>query len=151
MNQILTITLAVILLGSTVFAGDKPAHKTIAGPKGGRFIEVEGGHAEFYVQPDRKVSVTFYDKDLKAQSPAEQVIMLTAQAPTRSTKLEFEKSADAFLSKGPLPDGAGYMLVLQIKAKADAKPQNLRIKLDLANCGGCKRVEYGCICGGHNH
>jgi len=30
---------------------------------------------------------------------------------------------------------------------ADAKPQNLRFKLDMHTCGECKRAEYACVCG----
>lgn len=127
------------------------AHKIIPGPKGGKIIEVENGHAEFLVLPDRKIAVTFYGEDMKLQAPAQQVVALTAQAPSGNAKVDFDKSTDGFVSKTMLPEGDGYMMVLQIKSKADAKPQNLRIKLDLGHCSGCKRSEYACICEGHNH
>jgi hypothetical protein len=50
------------------------------------------------------------------------------------------------VSKTKLPEGDGYNLVVQFRPSADAKPQNLRFKLDTHICGGCKRAEYACNC-----
>ena len=69
-----------------------------------------------------------------------------AEAKDGKTKVEFEKVGEALKSKTKLPDGDGYNLVVQVRARADAKPQNFRFKLDLATCGECKRAEYACIC-----
>ena len=60
---------------------------------------------------------------------------------------EFEKKGDSLVSKTKLPDGEGYNIVVQFKQTADAKPQNLRFKLELNTCGECKQAEYACICG----
>ena len=51
------------------------------------------------------------------------------------------------VSKTPLPEGDGYNVVVQIKAKPDAKPKNFRIKYDTGTCGECKRPQYACTCG----
>lgn len=121
----------------------KHAHK--GGPKGGRLLETEP-HAEFFVEKDRSVTVTFYTDDLKPVPVAEQVVTVQADAKSGKAKLEFEKSGGVLKSKTRLPDGDGYNLVVQVRAKPDAKPQNFRFPLDLKTCDECKRSEYACIC-----
>ena len=73
---------------------------------------------------------------------------VTAIADAKSGKatLQFEKKGDSLVSKTKLPEGDGYNVVVQFKQTADAKPVNLRFKLDLATCGECKRAEYACTC-----
>lgn len=145
-------------MASAAFAEESKDHdKVIPGPKGGRIVEVEGGHAEFFIQPDKKVSVTFYGEDMKALPSADQVIVVVAEAPAGKAKLEFDKETDAFISKTSLPDGEGYRIVLQVKASADAKTQNFRIDYHDEICSDCKRAEYACVCtaaaggGAHGH
>jgi hypothetical protein len=146
---LLTCLLSLVAL-LPLQSAEKQSHKTIPGPQGGKVIEVTSGHAEFFVQPDRKIAVRFYGQDMKPQPLGAQVIKVTAQTPTPAS-LEFEKVDSAFISKTTLPAGDGYMLVLQIKADATAKPQNYRIKLDMGMCSGCQKNEYACHCEGHNH
>jgi hypothetical protein len=153
-NRLILISVLGLMAFAMTASGvdeTKQAIKVMPGSKGGKIIQVEGGHAEFLIQADRKISVRFYGVDLKPVAPAGQVISVTAQAPAGNTKLELEKTAEAFVSQASLPEGEGYMLVLQIRSGAGAKPQNFRIKLDLAHCSGCKRSEYACVCEGHNH
>jgi len=147
----LTTLLALALLSTTAIqAADDHAHgKAVAGPNGGRVIEIEGGHAEFFVQPDRKVRVTLLTEDLKTMPPVEQTVSATAEAPAGKAKLAFVKSGDFLVSETPLPEGNGYRVVLQIKATADAKPQNFRIDYNSVVCGECKLAEYACTCAGH--
>lgn len=160
MKTLLTSAFALLVLASAVIASDGHDHgKVIPGPQGGRIVEVEGGHAEFLVQPDRKVAVIFYGEDMKAAGPSEQVITVVAEAPAGKEKLEFEKTAEGFLSRTVLPEGDGYRIVLQIRTSAGAKPQNFRIDYHTETCGKCSRAEYACICseesggghGGHSH
>ena len=127
--------------------GDKAEHKHahMDGPKGGRLLETEP-HAEFFVEKDRSVTVTFYTDDLKPVSVAEQVVTVQADANDGKAKLEFEKKGDSLVSKTKLPEGDGYNVVVQFKQTADAKPQNFRFALDLKTCDECKRAEYACIC-----
>lgn len=160
MKTLLTSALAILILASAAVAADGHDHgKIIPGPKGGRIVEVESGHAEFLVQPDRKVAVIFYGEDMKAAAPADQVVTVVAEAPAGKEKLEFEKAADQFISRTVLPEGDGYRIVLQIRSAEGAKPQNFRIDYHTETCGKCSRAEYACICaeesggghGGHSH
>ena len=125
--------------------GDKQehAHKHQGGPNGGRLLETDP-HAEFLIEKDHSVTIRFFSEDLKPLPPADQSVVVTADAKGGKTKVEFEKSGDTLKSKTKLPDGDGYNLVVQVRAKADSKPQNFRFKLDLATCGECKRAEYAC-------
>ena len=137
------IASAAILIAGNSFGADK----IVPGPKGGRLLENEVPRAEFFVEKDRTVTITFYDANLKPVTPAEQVVSAVAEPKSGKTKLEFEKKGDALVSKTPLPEGDGYNVVVQIKANPDAKPQNFRIKFDTGTCAECKRAEYACICG----
>ena len=155
MNSLLKTTLTLLAIASTSFAEEGHGHdKPIPGPKGGRVLEVAGGHSEFFVQPDKKVSITFYDSEMRPTAPGEQVVKVIAEAPSGKVSLDFEKTGDAIVSSGTLPDGDGYRIVLQIKSTPDAKAQNFRIDYHTEICGECKHPEYACICSdhkGHEH
>jgi hypothetical protein len=155
MNTLLKATLTLLAIVSTSFAEESHDHdKPIPGPKGGRVLEVPDGHVEFFVQPDRKVSITFYDSEMKPAAPDQQVIKVIAEAPSGKTTLDFDKTGDAFVSSSALPDGDGYRIVLQIKSAPDAKSQNFRVDYHTEVCGDCKYPEYACICSdhkGHEH
>jgi hypothetical protein len=60
--------------------------------------------------------------------------------------VDFERRGDTLASKGTLPDGDGYNVVVQFKQTADSKPRNFRFKLETHECAGCRRAEYACIC-----
>lgn len=122
------------------------AEKVEGGPKGGRILEKTKPKAEFFVEKDKTVSITFYDAAGKATAPSDQSVTVIADATTGRQKLEFEKKGDALVSKTKLPEGDGYNVVVQFKQTADAKPQNFRFKYDSHTCGGCKRAEYACTC-----
>lgn len=133
-----------ILPAALMFAAEK---KITAGPKGGRLLETSPQKTEFFVTKDRKVEIVFYDAALAPITPAAQVIAITAEPKTGRTPLELEKTATGYLSKQPLPTGEPYRVVVQIREKPDAKPQNFRIDLNLEHCGECKHAEYACTCG----
>jgi hypothetical protein len=122
------------------------AEKMTPGPKGGRLLENEAPRAEFFVEKDRKVTLTFYDANLKAVPAGEQTATVIAEAKGGKTKIEFEKKGDVLISKAPLPEGNDYIVVVQLRAKVDSKPQNFRIKYNAIICEKCKRAEYACIC-----
>ena len=151
MNTLLKTALTLLAITSATFAekGQNDHDTPIPGSKGGRILEVEGGHAEFFVQPDNKVSITFYDSEMKPAAPGEQVVKVIAEAPSGKATLDFEKTGDAFVSSGALPEGEGYRIVLQIKPTSGAKMQNFRIDYHTEICGECKRPEYACICSDH--
>ncbi len=122
------------------------AEKIVAGPKGGRLLEAEPLKAEFFVTPERKVEVIFYDANLKPSDPGAQTVAITAEPASGRVKLELEKTAAGFISRQVLPEGAPYRVVVQTRASAEAKPKNFRVDLNLAICGECQRTEYACTC-----
>jgi hypothetical protein len=139
------LTLAVVLCAGLLTL--PAADKIVGGPKGGRLLEKTEPRAEFFVEKDKTVTVTFYDAALKPVAVSGQSVTVIADAKTGKATLEFEKKGDALVSKTKLPEGDGYNLVMQFKQSATAKPQNFRFTLDLGTCGECKRGEYACICG----
>ncbi len=144
--------LAALLLAAAAPGADEPAAaKPLAGPNGGKLLPFGALQAEFVVLKERKVAVNLFDAALKPVAPSGQQAAATAQAPSGAAKLEFDQAATGFTSKSALPDGDGYILVLQLRPAPGAKPENHRIKLDLAVCGGCNRAEYACTCEGHGH
>ena len=139
------LTLAGVLCAGilTVNAADK---KLLGGPKGGRLLEKTEPKAEFLLEKDHTVTITFYDAALKPVAAVAQAVTVIADAKDGKATVEFEKKGDVLVSKTKLPEGDGYNLVVQFKQAADAKPQNFRFKLETAPCAGCKRAEYACTC-----
>lgn len=144
LRNLLLATLAVGLSAAALHA-----EKIVAGPKGGRLLSTEPHQAEFFVTSDRRVEVTFYDAALKPTPILDQVVSITAETASGKMPLEMRKTETGFVSAGPLPAGEPYRVVMQVREKAGAKPQNFRINLNLAECGECKKAEYACICDDH--
>ena len=138
------ITLAGVLCAGLLTATS--AEKVQAGPKGGRILEKTAPKAEFFVEKDKSVSITFYDTAGKPVAPTTQAATVVAEAKDGKAKLEFEKKDNALVSKTKLPESDGYNVVVQLKQTAESKPQNFRFKYDPSICGGCKRAEYACTC-----
>ena len=140
------LTLAGLLCAGilTLNAADK---KHLGGPKGGRLLEKTEPKAEFYLEKDHTVTITFYDAKLKPLPAASQTVSVIADAKGGKATVEFEKKGDVLVSKTKLPEGDGYNVVVQFKQTDVAKPQNFRFKLETYECDGCKRAEYACICG----
>ncbi len=142
---------AFTLVASTAGLAAKP----VAGPKGGKILTTEAPHAEFFVEKDRKVTVTFYDKGLKPLPSATQVVSAIAEAKGGKVTLAFDPSDTRFVSKTALPPGDGYTVVVQIRETAGARPKNYRVLFHDETCGECKRAEYACVCddagGEHKH
>jgi hypothetical protein len=144
--KIKKIILAVAALCAAV---SLHAETIVAGPKGGRLLDAEPLKAEFFVTPDRKVEITFYDAALKPTAPGAQTVAVIAEPAGGKTKLEMEKTATGFVSKTALPAGDPYRVVVQARASADAKPKNFRVDLNLTTCGECQKTEYACVCDSH--
>lgn len=138
------LTLAGVLCAGLFTAA--AADKVEAGPKGGRILEKTSPKAEFFVERDRTVSITFYDAAEKPVPPAGQSVTVIVDAKEGKQTLAFERKGDALVSKMKLPDGDAKNVIVQFRQTADAKPQNYRFKADLSTCGGCKRAEYACTC-----
>jgi len=124
-------------------AADK---KHLGGPKGGRLLEKTDPKAEFYLEKDHTVTITFYDDALKPVPVTGQSVTVIADAKGGKSTVEFEKKGDVLVSKSKLPEGGGYNVVVQFKPTTDAKPQNFRFKLETHICDSCKRAEYACTC-----
>ena len=141
----------ILLLCAATFVSAAFVHaeKVTAGPKGGRLLESEPQKAEFFVNPERKVEIRFYDAQLKPVAPGTQVVTLIAEPASGRVPLELEKTGEFFLSKTPLPPGEPYRVVVQVRPAQDTKPKNFRVDLNLAHCGGCNLAEYACTCEGH--
>jgi hypothetical protein len=140
-----SLLLGVLLAGSI----NAPAaeSKIVGGPKGGRLLEKTEPRAEFFVEKDQTVTITFYDAALKPVPVAAQSVTLIAEPKSGKQTIAFEKKGDVLVSKTKLPEGDGYNLVVQFKPTPDARPQNFRFKYETHTCGECKRVEYACTCG----
>lgn len=139
------LTLAGVLCAGllAVHAADK---KHLGGPKGGRLLEKTEPKAEFYLEKDHTVTITFYDAGLKPTPVAGQSVVVIADAKEGKATVEFEKKGDVLASKTKLPEGDGYGIVVQFRQNAEARPQNFRFKLETHTCNGCKRPEYACTC-----
>ncbi len=122
------------------------AGEHVGGPKGGRLLENTEPRAEFFVEKDNAVTITFYDDALKPVAATEQSVIVIAQTNGSKTQLEFEKKGDLLVSKGSLPEGDDLNLVVRFQQTLDAKPLNFRFVLEKGVCDECKRVEYACIC-----
>ena len=144
-TNIKNILIAGVLLTGLGVA-DAADKKHLGGPKGGRLLEKTEPKAEFFLEKDHTATITFYDTALKPVPAGEQAVTVIADAKDGKQVLEFEKKGDVLVSKGTLPEGDGYNLVVQFKEKADAKPQNFRFKLETHMCETCQRSEYACIC-----
>jgi hypothetical protein len=143
-----TRLLLPLLLLSAALAG--AAEKIVAGPKGGRLLEVAPLQAEFFVTKDRTIEVNFYDASLKPVAPGAHVVAVTAETKSGRTPIELQPTTTGFVSKSPLPASAeAYRVVVQVRSAAGARPQNFRIDLNLAPCDGCKFAEYACTCASH--
>lgn len=142
MKKLITSLVAIAVIVSPAIA----AKNIEAGPRKGRILHLGETSAEFFVEPNRTISIAFYDAAKKPISPADQVIVATAEAPTGKKTLEFLKKDNLLVSTEALPEGEHYNVVVQVKETADAKPKNFRIKLDLSMCKGCSNPEYACTC-----
>jgi hypothetical protein len=142
-TNLLLASFALLAMATALFA------KPIPGPKGGRILTTAAPHAEFFVEKNRTVAVTFYDANLKPVAPGAQVVSAVAEAKGGKVTLAFDKTTTGFVSKQPLPQGDDYTVVVQIRESAGATPKNHRVLFDESVCGECKRAEYACTCEDH--
>ncbi len=133
-------TIALAVSAAALFA------KPIPGPKGGRILTTDAPHVEFFVEKDRTVTVSFYDKALKPMALSGQVVTATAEAKTGKVNLTFAEKSGALVSKIALPEGDDYTVVVQVRDNASARPKNYRVSFHDEVCGECKRAEYACVC-----
>lgn len=140
------ITLITTLVASSVLFATAADQKPTAGPKGGKILNDEPPRAEFFVEKDHTVTLTFYGADMKPVPATTQSAVVHAESKGGRVKLEFEKKGDVLVSKGALPEGDGYSVMVQLKASPDAKAQNLKVNYHTEKCDKCNMIEYACIC-----
>lgn len=132
--------------------GDHEAKK-IAGPNGGRVLTGVEPHLEFFVTENRTVKITAVDDAGKAVALGEQSVTVTGGSRSNPTRMSFTKDGDSLVSDKAFPEGNNLPVVVQIKAKPDAKTVIEKFSLNLSDCSGCKHPEYACTCahGGDDH
>jgi hypothetical protein len=136
--------LAFALIAS---AGLITAEKATAGPRGGRLLDATPQRAEFFVTKERRLEITFLDAARRPVAPGEREVLVTAELPAGRTPIALAKTATGFASSAPCPAAAeSARVVVQIREKPGARPQNFRLDLKLETCGECKLAEYACIC-----
>jgi len=145
-----TTILTFLATAAIALAGEGHSHeKQAAGPHGGKLLEIQGGHAEFFVTPDRKAEVFLFDDALKPVATGAAELAVTAGTRENPAKLAVEKSSTSFVT-APLPSGSGYWVILQYKPEPSAAAETLRVKYIEGLCDGCKLQEYACTCD-HSH
>lgn len=134
-----TLLLSLLSIGALVAA--EPA-KPAAAPRPGRPLEAPGVRADFLIQQDRKATVTFVDEAGKPTARGDRTVTLKVDG----KDVALEAQPNGFVTKEPLQAKEPAQIVVQVRAKADAKPANFRVTLNTSLCGECKRPEYGCTC-----
>lgn len=81
--------------------------KHLGGPKGGRILEKTEPKAEFYLEKDHTVTITFYDAALRSVPADAQTVTVIANAKDEKKTVAFEKKGDVLVSKDKLPEGDG--------------------------------------------
>jgi hypothetical protein len=126
----------LVILGLiAAYATSAFAHERITiGPKGGRVIYLDSTsipNVEFLVNKEGRAEIALLDKERKPIALTEQNLVVTAGARTSAKKLKVEKQGDLFLTE-PVPDGAPYTVVMQIKEKPAAKMITARVNYNPA-------------------
>ena len=137
--------LALLASASLALAAGDHDHDKKPGPHNGKLLETDGGHIEFFVQPDRKAEVFLYDAAMKPVETGSGELVVTAGTREKPEKLAVEKKSTSFVTTA-LPEGSGYWVILQWKPTAEAAAKTLRVKYIEGICGGCKLPEYACTC-----
>jgi hypothetical protein len=89
MRTLLTLLTLAGVLCASLFASHAADKKHLGGPKGGRLLEKTEPKAEFYLEKDHTVTITFYDASLKPVPAGAQVV--TTDAKGGKATIEFEK------------------------------------------------------------
>ncbi len=144
---LITVASFLCAVSAVVNAESGHDHDRVGGLRGGRLLDGTEPRAEFFVEKDNTVTVTFYDDGSKPVAVSEQSVTVIAETDGDESTVEFEKKGDVLVSKGPLPEGHALNLVVQFKQTAGSKPVNFRFVYEDHVCGVCKRAEYACICG----
>ncbi|MGE9294735.1 MAG: hypothetical protein ACQKBV_00390 [Puniceicoccales bacterium] len=155
-----TVSLLIALLAAVLTplaataGGDHSAHgpgdinnETKAGPNGGKVIKSVEPHYEFFVQPDRKVRITFLNEAGQPIAADGQSVTAIGGSRSNPTQLSFAEEGDVLVSESVLPDGNNVPLILSVQTKGADRPVRERIYVNMSDCGSCDYKEYACVCG----
>lgn len=126
--------------------GDKEFAKE-PGPNGGRLVTSIDPAVELVVTEDRKVKLSFFDEQREPTKPGPYEFAIIGGDRNNPTRLEFESSGGNLLSKGSLPAGEGFPVMLEITNTKDGSVTRERFNFASHTCSGCGLQEYACICG----
>lgn len=118
----------------------------VAGPNGGRIIQVLEPHFEFFVREDRKIQITFLNDENQPVAPVAQEISAITGDRSSPTRLTFAVQEGRVLSDTALPEGNNIPIILTIKATPESEPVRERFMINLSQCPICDYAEYACIC-----
>lgn len=128
MNKLALLTLAGCLL-----AGSAPAHERITlGPGGGRVVYLDSPaipHLEFRVDEEKRAHITLLDAGQRPMDPGSAEVTVTAGPRASARRLKTQPVGGSLVSE-PLPAGAPYTVVLQMREKAGSRPLTARIDYD---------------------
>jgi len=150
LKQTPTLFLLITSMAFGAMAAEGPAHPK-AGPNGGKLITSVEPHAEFLVNPDRKIEIRFLTDDNRIVAPGEQVVTIIMGDRSAPARLVFGKEGEKLISDKAIPEGNGLPTVLQIKSAPSAKAVTERFNLNLSQCPTCEQAEYACICTEEDH
>ncbi len=109
------------------------AHEAVTiGPNGGRVLYVDSPatpNVKVLVNQAGRAEISLLDKDRKPLTTGQQNITVTAGARGSAAKLGVEKQGAKFITD-KVPDGAPYIIVVQLKETPDAKAVTLRLNYD---------------------
>ena len=141
-NTLLKLVVAATLSTSAV------AHQEIEiGPHGGRVFNLESKttpHLEVAAKEGRFVVYLLGAND-QPTPVGERTLTITAGERSKPEKLAVEKTAEAFTA--PIPKGAEFPVVFQVRETSAAKPLTARLNYDAKPCAECKKPEWMCDCG----
>ena len=122
--------------------------KKIAGPNGGKIITSVTPNAEFLVTKDRKVRITFLDKNNKPIPVADQKVSIICGDRKAPTKLTLKKEAGGsfMLSDTQLPKGNNIPTIVTFKITSAGEKIRSKFNLNLSECPNCDHKEYACTC-----
>ena len=141
--RILALLTAGLLATTTLVRADP---KNLDAPNHGRMITGLEPRAEVLLRPDRKIQITFVDKDGQPVSAAGQVVTVTTGDRLHPTQLTFTTSGTVLVSDRVAPPGNNLPTVVQITPSAGAKAIIERFNLNLSTCSECGQAEYACSC-----
>lgn len=121
------------------------------GPNGGRLLEFsknESLHGEV-ISKDGKFHISLLDKDLKPVVISSQTLTAVSGDRSNPEKLTVEVKDNRFLL--PMLKGEEYIIILQVRSDAKAKPFTARLPYNAHNCDACDSPEWLCKCKPHKH